>query len=127
MNSPKSAVVKRFADQTAYTPNHHTGTVNRRFLDAGETPHDVTVVRGTLNPDGGADYHVHQHSDQLIFVISGSCTVTVGGTEHEIVAGDMIFLPRAIPHGVRVTSRHDLELHITYLPSLRAGDTHAVE
>jgi len=125
--TPKTALVKRFADQQTYSPNHHTGTINCRFLDAGETAHDLTVVRGTLSPDGGADYHVHHHSDQLMFVISGSCIVTVEGTEHEIAAGDMIFLPRAVPHGVRVTSRHDLQLHITYLPSLQDGDTHSVE
>ncbi len=39
--------------------------------------------------------------DALVQVTSGSITITIGGTPHEVPAGAMILMPADIPHSLR--------------------------
>lgn len=119
-----TVVIRRFTDLQPYSPPHHTRTTNRRVLGPDDNVGDLLVVRGTLEPGGGADRHYHEHCDQLIFVISGRCRVSVGDTDEVLGPNDTAFLPRMIPHLVDVLGEAALELLITYLPALRQDDTH---
>jgi mannose-6-phosphate isomerase-like protein (cupin superfamily) len=122
-----TVVVRRFAALEPYSPPHHSRTTNRRILDPDDGVGDLLVVRGTLEPGGGADPHYHEHCDQLIFVITGRCRVRAGDTDEVLGPNDTAFLPRAVPHVVDVLGDAPLELFITYLPALRQGDTHPAE
>jgi quercetin dioxygenase-like cupin family protein len=122
-----TAFVRRFAALEPYSPPHHSGTTNRRILGPNDGAGDVLVVRGTLEPGGGADPHYHEHCDQLIFVIAGRCRVRVGEIDEVLGRDDTVFLPREVPHVVEVVGDERLELLITYTPALRPGDTHPVE
>lgn len=121
--TPSSVVLRCFDHLVAYQPPHHAATVNRRIFTANDGLGDFTMVRGTLQPGGGADPHFHRVSDQVIFVISGMCRVLCGTSDVVLSANDTAFLPRGTPHAVEVLGDAALELHITYLPGLREDDT----
>jgi len=44
--------------------------------------------------------HAHAGADKFYLVLSGKATVTVGEETREVVAGDLVFAPAGVPHGV---------------------------
>jgi mannose-6-phosphate isomerase-like protein (cupin superfamily) len=45
--------------------------------------------------------HVHEHEDELFYVLEGEHVVRCGGDEFRLGPGDTVFLPRGIPHSQR--------------------------
>ena len=43
--------------------------------------------------------HVHDDSDEFVYVVGGEGTGRVGGTEHGMQAGLLLMIPRGVPHG----------------------------
>lgn len=75
----------------------------------GRNPNDLKVAgadTGGLfslfeyvgNERGGPPLHVHPHQDEVFYVVSGRYQFRVGAAEYELGAGDLIFLPRQVPH-----------------------------
>jgi quercetin dioxygenase-like cupin family protein len=42
--------------------------------------------------------HVHQREDEWFYVLEGAITAFVGEDEFALAAGDLVFLPRGVPH-----------------------------
>ena len=45
--------------------------------------------------------HVHQHEDELFYVLEGEHVFRVGDEEHRVGPGGMVFAPRGVPHAQR--------------------------
>jgi mannose-6-phosphate isomerase-like protein (cupin superfamily) len=45
--------------------------------------------------------HVHEHEDELFFVLDGEHVFQVGEEEHRAGPGDLVFAPRRVPHAQR--------------------------
>jgi quercetin dioxygenase-like cupin family protein len=60
-----------------------TGTVTLFAFDTGE----------------GLSEHSTPH-DALVQILEGSASITVGGTPHEVEAGEVLLLPADIPHAL---------------------------
>ncbi len=45
--------------------------------------------------------HVHEREDELFYVLAGEHVITVGGEEHHVGPGDLVFAPRGVPHAQR--------------------------
>ena len=45
--------------------------------------------------------HVHEHEDELFFVLEGDHVFQVGDTEHAAGPGEIVFAPRGVPHAQR--------------------------
>src|SRR5262245_53044404 len=45
--------------------------------------------------------HVHGREDELFYVLEGEHVVEVGGEEHRVGPGGLVFAPRGIPHAQR--------------------------
>jgi oxalate decarboxylase/phosphoglucose isomerase-like protein (cupin superfamily) len=69
-----------------------------------------------INPGQGHVRHQHEHADELIYVISGSGTQTVGDEEFAITEGDMVYIPMATWHSTMNGSWRPLRLIVTYTP-----------
>ena len=84
--------------------------------DDGERLHYADmefVIRASAESTGGAfsiieeiapldtPLHVHQHHDELFYVLEGEHVFTVGGTEFAAGPGDLVFGPRGVPHAQR--------------------------
>jgi mannose-6-phosphate isomerase-like protein (cupin superfamily) len=45
--------------------------------------------------------HVHQHEDELFYVLEGEHVFQVGEREHRAGPGELVFAPRGVPHSQR--------------------------
>jgi mannose-6-phosphate isomerase-like protein (cupin superfamily) len=45
--------------------------------------------------------HVHEHEDELFYVLEGEHVFQVGDREHRVGPGGFVFAPRGVPHGQR--------------------------
>jgi quercetin dioxygenase-like cupin family protein len=58
-----------------------------------------------LAPQGMATpLHVQPHEDEAFYVLDGSISVFIDGELSEAAAGDVVWLPRGVPHAFRVDS-----------------------
>src|SRR5690242_18577981 len=57
-----------------------------------------------INPGKGHVRHQHEHADELIYVISGTGTQTVGDEEFPIAEGDVVYIPMALSRSVRAVA-----------------------
>jgi mannose-6-phosphate isomerase-like protein (cupin superfamily) len=78
-----------------------------RFSDAD------FVIRASAETTGGAfsiieeidpldtPRHVHEHEDELFYVLEGEHVVEVGDEEFRVGPGGLVFAPRGVPHAQR--------------------------
>ena len=69
-----------------------------------------------INPGQGHARHQHEHADELIYVISGTGTQTVGDEEFQIAEGNVVYIPMATMHSTINTGWQTLRLIVTYTP-----------
>jgi quercetin dioxygenase-like cupin family protein len=70
---------------------------------AGEHTDDaVAVVEGTFRAGHGPPLHVHRNEDELFYILDGQMLVACDGRTFTARAGDLVFLPRGIPHTFKV-------------------------
>ena len=62
------------------------------------------MVHQTAPPGHATPYHLHYAEDEAFYVLDGEYTFICAGKRTTISAGGYIYLPRGIPHGIRVTS-----------------------
>ncbi len=70
-------------------------------LMSEETAGQYAVVESTTPPDGGPPLHVHTHEDELFYVLQGSYAFISGPDTVQAGPGDLVHLPRGIPHTFR--------------------------
>jgi quercetin dioxygenase-like cupin family protein len=63
------------------------------FMWENETPH------GAMVPP-----HIHLTEDEFIYLVEGEMEVTIGDATHTVRPGDLVKMPRGIPHAVQSTS-----------------------
>ncbi|ONI80431.1 cupin [Saccharothrix sp. ALI-22-I] len=80
------------------------GSVFSVLLDAEATGGQLTVGRFDVSLGEAPPFHVHNKEDEVFLLLSGSALVWVGDEQHELQEGGIVFLPRRIPHGYRITS-----------------------
>lgn len=69
------------------------------LLGASETNGAAMVGSGVLPPHtAGPPLHVHSNEDEAFFVCSGVLTAQFGDERLQLNAGEVIWLPRGIPH-----------------------------
>jgi quercetin dioxygenase-like cupin family protein len=63
-----------------------------------QTNGKYAVVISTTPPSGGPPLHVHQHEDEMFYVLAGTYEFRFGNETAIATQGDLIHLPRSIPH-----------------------------
>ena len=84
--------------QTLKLTNRHTGEILelRRLQENGEP---LFELRGTLPAHReGPPMHIHHVEDEEGRVTSGSISATVGGRRVDAGPGEVVLLPRGVPH-----------------------------
>jgi uncharacterized cupin superfamily protein len=70
-----------------------------------------------ISPPGSATpYHLHHDEDEAFYVLAGEHTFICDGVKHVVGPGGYVFLPRGIPHGIRVTSSVPATMLILAMP-----------
>jgi quercetin dioxygenase-like cupin family protein len=72
----------------------------------------VTFVQ-VAAPGTGVPMHVHRNDEESVFVMEGRVVVRLGDETFDVGPGDVVNLPRGIPHGFRVTGSSPAQLLFT--------------
>ena len=63
-----------------------------------------------FDPESGNRLHVHQHEDEVVYVVDGVIEIRLDGQKLRAVTGGMAHLPKRIPHALynplKTTSRY---------------------
>lgn len=73
--------------------------VQHKLLEL-QTGGAIYLFESEFGPDTGNSLHVHQHEDELAYVLEGATQIRLGDRDLQIAAGGVAFLPRGIPHAV---------------------------
>ena len=73
----------------------------------------VVFVEDTMPPSSTSGIHVHLEADEFFYVLEGTGHIGLGADEHEISAGDMIFVPVGTDH--KITSSDGEPLHVIFV------------
>lgn len=76
-----------------------------------------TVVENYNDPGIGIPMHVHENEDEIFHIIEGEMEFELQGKTSVLKQGDMIFLPRMIPHAFRVVGTQKAKAVVTVIPS----------
>ncbi|GGF20029.1 cupin domain-containing protein [Hymenobacter cavernae] len=82
-------------------------------LSGRDTQEQVSVFTGVYRRHDGPPLHVHYQQDEEFYILEGEFLVQVGEEKYTLKAGDLIFLPRNIPHGFLVLSETAKMLFLT--------------
>jgi quercetin dioxygenase-like cupin family protein len=91
---------------------------------------NLCVVKATTESTGGAysmvhqiappghatPYHLHHSEDEAFYILDGEFTFVCSGAKTILGPGGYIFLPRGIPHGIRVSSDTPATMLILAMP-----------
>lgn len=84
------------------------------LLDSRTTDGQLTVGRFDVAKGEAPPFHLHTREDEVFLLLKGEALVWAGDERHELSEGGIVYLPRNIPHGYRITSeRADLLLIAT--------------
>ncbi|HEY4020631.1 MAG TPA: cupin domain-containing protein [Pseudonocardiaceae bacterium] len=80
------------------------GGVFAVLLDSAATDGQLTVGRFTVSKGEAPPYHKHTREDEIFLLIKGTALVWCDDQRSELGEGGVVFLPRNVPHGYRITS-----------------------
>ena len=98
--------------------NHLDGESSRCFLSGEQTGGLFSLTESVLDP--GADQaplHVHSREDETFYVLEGRVTAAVGDQSRELSAGDSVWLPRGVPHRIRVEGQEPARILMLLTPA----------
>jgi quercetin dioxygenase-like cupin family protein len=80
------------------------GGVFAVLLDSAATDGQLTVGRFTVSEGEAPPYHMHTREDEVFMLIKGSALVWSDDQEMELAEGGIVYPPKNVPHGYRITS-----------------------
>lgn len=79
----------------------------------------LTVLETILPPGLSHELHVHEHSDEVIYVLSGRGKATVGDeADRPVSPGDVLYIPAGIWHSTDNDGWEPLKMIVFYSPGL---------
>jgi quercetin dioxygenase-like cupin family protein len=106
-----------------------------RVVPAGEGPafwfiNTLTTVKATTDSTGGAfsmvyqyappgfatPYHLHHAEDEAFYVLDGEVSFFSDGQRTDLGPGGYLFLPRRLPHGLRVKGASPATMLVFSMP-----------
>jgi quercetin dioxygenase-like cupin family protein len=86
---------------------HYCHVHDRAAFDAGKavkanlfTGHHLFVGLNCFEPGQTQPLHVHSGADKFYFLVSGKARMRVGDETRDATAGDLVWAPADVPHGV---------------------------
>jgi quercetin dioxygenase-like cupin family protein len=74
------------------------------FKSPGHETGGAVFMWETLTPNGAlVPPHIHQVEDEYIYLVEGQLEVTIGEETYTVQPGDLVKMPRNVPHAVRST------------------------
>ncbi len=73
-------------------------------LAMAENAGGISITEHLLPGNFGPPYHVHPDEDETFYVLDGEFRFKLADRVSTAKAGDVVHLPRGVPHGFKVTS-----------------------
>ncbi|RZJ67591.1 MAG: cupin domain-containing protein [Flavobacterium sp.] len=86
-------------------------------ISGKETNGKFTVIENFNEPGIGIPMHVHENEDEIFHIIEGEMEFTLENETRILKKGDMIFLPRKVPHAFKCIGNHKTKAVVTVVPS----------
>lgn len=93
------------AEETKFEDN---GIVSRTLL---RTPNSRAVLFGFAEGQELTEHTSTQHA--LVEILTGECEFSLAGTQHELKAGNVVYMPPNLPHAVRAKTQFSMLLTLT--------------
>jgi quercetin dioxygenase-like cupin family protein len=77
------------------------------LISAQEGPH-FTMRRFVMEPGGGMPEHTNTVEHEQ-YVLRGHANIGIGKEEFEVRAGDVVFIPKGVPHWYQNIGEEDFE------------------
>jgi quercetin dioxygenase-like cupin family protein len=74
------------------------------LLDSAATDGQLTVGRFSVARGEAPPYHMHTREDEIFMLIKGTALLWSDDQETELSEGGVVYLPKNVPHGYRITS-----------------------
>ena len=81
------------------------GGVFSVLLDSAATDGQLTVGRFNVDKGEAPPYHLHTREDEIFLLLKGTALVWSDDPEMELSEGGIVYLPKNVPHGYRITSQ----------------------
>ncbi|MEM9847533.1 MAG: cupin domain-containing protein [Bacteroidota bacterium] len=94
MRNPKLVSLKDEASPIAIGGRHI-------ILDSETTDGDIYLVKGIMPKGSSVPVHVHEREDEIFHVLAGEVELILGDETLTGKAGDIIYLPRGVKHGIK--------------------------
>lgn len=75
------------------------------LLDGKATDGQLMIGRFDVAEGEAPPYHRHTREDEVFLLIKGTALVWCDDQEYELAEGGIVYLPKLIPHGYRITSK----------------------
>src|SRR6266481_2608186 len=89
-------------------------------LRGGETGDSIMMFEETVPAGTKSTFHLHHHSDEVAYVLSGEVTFKIGDEVTVGGSGTCAFMPRGVPHAWKSTGTETARVLFLYTPG-RAG------
>lgn len=83
-------------------------------LRSEDTNEKMAKIYSVVPAGSGIPSHVHSLEDETFEITEGELEVTVNGEVNVLHTGDLIFMPRGIPHGFKAIQ--DTSMWVTLVP-----------
>lgn len=83
---------------------------------------DCMTWHATLPPGTFVPPHIHPEQDEFLYILEGKFDFLLDGKELQGEPGDLVKLPRGIPHGIFNKSDRTIKTLFWVTPSLRLYD-----
>ena len=95
------------------------GALTLRFLVDERSSGGKAVMFEMTVPEGARvpAPHYHREVDEVVYGLSGTLTMTVDGTPHEVVQGTAVFVPRGVVHHFQNQSAGDARVLSVLTPA----------
>lgn len=85
--------------------------IKLRSADTGKT---MSVIYSVVPAGSGIPVHIHLLEDETFQITEGELEITLNGETHLLGKGDMVFMPKNVPHGFKAVK--DTQMWVTLVP-----------
>lgn len=86
-------------------------------LTGSDTNGAFVMVEQNNPPGTGIPMHMHENEDELFKILEGEMEFIVDGKTSILKAGDLIFLPRKVPHTFKVIGNQNAKAIVCAYPA----------
>ena len=75
------------------------------LLDGRATDGQLMIGRFDVSEGEAPPYHTHTREDEVFLLLKGTALVWCDDQEYELAEGGIVYLPKQVPHGYRITPK----------------------